>query len=142
MKEKFLKQLDRMKQNLSHLSEQEIDIKDLSQRVDNLMDQLNQIEEPIGEEPISQARQAVITSLEKLFNRLGNNSEGVSQDDINSLINVLNDGNIQLINLQINEMNSKLVPEDDIAQDHPLNLDVLRQAIEDFKMIYTNILIK
>ena len=29
MKEKFLKQLDRMKQNLSHLSEQEIDIKDL-----------------------------------------------------------------------------------------------------------------
>ena len=27
-------------------------------------------------------------------------------------------------------MNSKLAPEDDIAQDHPLNLDGLRQAIE------------
>ena len=97
------------------------------------MDQLNQIEEPIGEEPISQARQALIDKLEKLFNRLGNNSEGFSQDDINSLINVINDGNIQQINLQINEMNTILAPEDDIAQDHPLNLDVLRQAIEDFK---------
>ena len=67
MKEKFLKQLDRMKQNLSHLSEQQIDIKDLSERVDHLMDQLNQIEEPIGEEPISQARQAVITKLQELL---------------------------------------------------------------------------
>ena len=75
----------------------------------------------------------LIDKLEKLFNRLGNNSEGFSQDDINSLINVINDGNIQQINLQINEMNTILAPEDDIAQDHQLDLNVLRQAIEDFK---------
>jgi hypothetical protein len=99
------------------------------------MDQLNQIEEPIGEEPISQARQAVITSLDNLFHRLGNNSEGVSQYDINSLINEINDGNILEIDVKTWYLNSKLAPEDDIAQDPLLNLDELKKAIERFKNI-------
>ena len=82
---------------------------------------------------IYEERQIVGISLDNLFDRLGNNSDGVSQDDINSLINVINDGNIQQINLQINEMNSNLAPEDDIAQVPPLNSDELRQAIENFE---------
>ena len=88
------------------------------------------------EEPISQARQAVITKLQELLNILEGNPEGVTQDDIDSLKEAIsNNNNIGLINDKIDAINNKLdADEIQISIDqNSLDLDELKKAIEGFK---------
>ena len=86
------------------------------------------------EEEIDNERQAVITKLQELLKILEENPEGVTQEEVGSLTDAINDRDIQQVNLQINTIKNGLNSDENQIQ-QGLDLDTFKEAIERFNNI-------
>ena len=73
----------------------------------------------------------MITKLQELLNILEENPEGVTQEEVGSLTDAINDRDIQQVNLQINTIKNGLNSDENQIQ-QGLDLDTFKEAIERF----------